>query len=121
MTTHYAPYIRNEVMPHGINAIVAIMSYSGYNQEDAVIINGGAVERGLFNSVTFRALGIKEDVKEQERIGLVPEIDIVNPKKARRDLLDSRGIVKVGSLIDEDDVLVMKTSPSNFRDATRKQ
>jgi DNA-directed RNA polymerase II subunit RPB2 len=31
VTTHYAPYIRNEIMPHGINAVVAIMSYSGYN------------------------------------------------------------------------------------------
>jgi DNA-directed RNA polymerase beta subunit len=41
---------------------------------------------------------------------------MISPKKARRDLLDSRGIVKVGSIIDEDDVLVMKTAPSKYRD-----
>ena len=121
VTTHYAPFIRNEIMPHGINAIVAIMSYSGYNQEDAVIINKSAVERGLFNSVTFRALGTKEDLGDQETIGIVPESDMVSPKKARRNLLDSRGIVKVGEIIDEDDVLVMKTAPSNFRDADRRK
>ena len=53
-------------------------------------------------------------------IGLVPETDMIQPKKAKRDLLDSRGIVKVGATIDEDDVLVMKTAPSNFRDPTRR-
>ena len=32
----------------GINAIVAIASYTGYNQEDSVIINSSAIDRGLF-------------------------------------------------------------------------
>ena len=34
----------------GINSIVAIASYTGYNQEDSVIINASAIERGFFMS-----------------------------------------------------------------------
>ena len=34
----------------GINAIVAIGSYTGYNQEDSIMINKSAIERGLFRS-----------------------------------------------------------------------
>lgn len=37
----------------GINSIVAIASYTGYNQEDSVIINASAIERGFFRSVSF--------------------------------------------------------------------
>ena len=35
-------------MPSGINAIVAIACYTGFNQEDSVILNYGAVQRGFF-------------------------------------------------------------------------
>lgn len=47
-------YIHTDVLPTGINAIVAIASYSGYNQEDSIIINESSLQRGLFNSVNFR-------------------------------------------------------------------
>ena len=43
-----------------MNAIVAIASYSGYNQDDSVIINKSAVERGLFNSCYFKTYDTKE-------------------------------------------------------------
>mgnify|MGYP001144239739 CR=1 FL=1 len=39
----------------GINAIVAIASYTGYNQEDSVIMNASAIDRGLFRSVFYRS------------------------------------------------------------------
>lgn len=48
----------------GINAIVAIASYTGYNQEDSVIMNASAVDRGLFRyaliigTFLFKGMGI---------------------------------------------------------------
>ena len=41
-------------MPSGINAIVAIGCYSGFNQEDSVIISKSAIDKGLFRSFVFR-------------------------------------------------------------------
>ena len=37
-------------MPAGINSIVAIATYTGYNQEDSVILNSSAVDRGFMRS-----------------------------------------------------------------------
>jgi DNA-directed RNA polymerase II subunit RPB2 len=41
-------------LPSGLNAIIAIACYTGYNQEDSVIMNLSAIERGLFRSVFYR-------------------------------------------------------------------
>lgn len=49
-------YFRFNELPAGINAIVAILSYSGYNQEDSVIMNQSAIDRGLFRSVGLKCL-----------------------------------------------------------------
>ena len=42
-------------LPAGINAIVAISCYSGYNQEDSIIMNQAAIDRGLFRSAFYRS------------------------------------------------------------------
>ena len=45
----------SQIFIAGINAIVAIASYTGYNQEDSVILNESAVDRGLFRSIFYRS------------------------------------------------------------------
>ena len=47
-------YMAYEELPAGCNSIVAIMCYSGYNQEDSVIMNQSSIDRGLFRSAFFR-------------------------------------------------------------------
>ena len=41
-------------LPAGHNAIVAIACYSGYNQEDSVMMNQSSIDRGFFRSLFFR-------------------------------------------------------------------
>ena len=47
-------YISVKQMPIGCNPIVAMACFTGYNQEDSIIINQSAIERGLFRSVFYR-------------------------------------------------------------------
>lgn len=51
-------YVNLEVvcreLPAGHNAIVAIACYSGYNQEDSVMMNQSSIDRGFFRSMFFR-------------------------------------------------------------------
>jgi DNA-directed RNA polymerase II subunit RPB2 len=90
-------------MPSGINAIVAIACYSGFNQEDSVIINHSAVQRGLFWATSYRT-HVEEEKKHStafDSIGL-PPLD-----KRRQDinysLLDENGIIRSRHPIITDD------------------
>jgi DNA-directed RNA polymerase II subunit RPB2 len=59
--SRYLKYINKEEQPYGINAIVAIMSYTGYNVEDAILINAGSVARGIFNTSYYTMYESREE------------------------------------------------------------
>ena len=62
---YYEPITKNK-HPYGINAVVAIMCYTGYNVEDAVIMNKAALDRGLFRTTYFNMYEAEE---EETKIG----------------------------------------------------
>ncbi|XP_050705237.1 DNA-directed RNA polymerase II subunit RPB2-like isoform X3 [Eriocheir sinensis] len=55
VTTRSMEYLRFRELPAGINSIVGIACYTGYNQDDSVIMNLSAVERGFFRSCFYRS------------------------------------------------------------------
>ncbi|OAQ22990.1 beta and beta-prime subunits of DNA dependent RNA-polymerase, partial [Linnemannia elongata AG-77] len=57
--------------PNGVNLVVAIMSYTGYNMEDAIIVSQSAVQRGLF-ATRVRNGPLEEDPEEYPRQASMP-------------------------------------------------
>tara|TARA_B110000211_G_scaffold234762_1_gene306126 strand:+ start:1288 stop:4581 length:3294 start_codon:yes stop_codon:yes gene_type:complete len=96
-------------MPSGINAIVAIACYTGFNQEDSIILNKSAIDRGLFHSTTYRTYS-----SEEKKHGTYNFEKICNPKLDNRrgdlnyNMLDKNGIIKKGSYVEKNDVIVGK-------------
>ena len=54
-----------EDLPIGINTLVAIACFTGYNQEDSIIFNQSAIERGLFRSFFYRTYTIDDGPDEK--------------------------------------------------------
>jgi hypothetical protein len=59
--SRYLEYINNEEQPYGVNTIVAIMCYTGYNVEDAILINEASLKRGLFNTTYYTMYESREE------------------------------------------------------------
>jgi DNA-directed RNA polymerase II subunit RPB2 len=66
LKTKYLTHFNKEEQPYGINAIVAIMCYTGYNVEDAILINEGSLKRGIFRTSYYNMYEARE---ESEKIG----------------------------------------------------
>ena len=82
VTTRSMDYLKFAELPAGINSIVAIATYTGYNQEDSVILNSSAVDRGFFRSVFMRSYKDSETKKnDQEECFEKPTRDTCQVKR----------------------------------------
>ncbi len=102
VTTRISHYTGNDRMPNGFNAIVAVATHSGFNQEDAIIINKSAIDRGLFQITAYKSMSASEKVTDETE-----SLIFANPAKmiengesvhgirnANYTLLDDHGFVK---------------------------
>jgi len=105
--THYGHASGCDDLASGNNLIVAICMYTGFNQEDSVIFNQSAIDRGLFRSMSYRTMFVEERKKSTthtESIQLPkPELRI---KSFNYTKLNDDGVVKVGIFVGSGDVLV---------------
>ena len=112
--SRYLEYINHEGNPYGENAIVAIMVYTGYNVEDAMLVNEGALKRGLLRNTYYSTYesheekSIQGDEKVETLFTNIENDSAVLKTKPGYDYsqLDKYGIIREETPIDEKTVLI---------------
>ena len=107
VNTRHAQYTGSDSMMNGANLIVAIMTYTGFNQEDSLIINKKSIERGLFHLSYYKSItATSKKISQYERIIFANPLKLRNEgvkisgiKHANYSLINDEGIVREGSYI----------------------
>ena len=114
--SRYLEYINNEEQPYGINAIVAIMSYTGYNVEDAILINEGSLNRGIFRTTYY---SMYEEREESSKVSGLSNSKFANIEKNKvtgtkpgydYSFLDDYGMIKENTPVNDKMILIGKIS-----------
>ena len=100
-------------IPSGAQVIVAIMTHSGYNQEDSILFNKGAIDRGLFQATIYHT-----EKDEDKKIHGDQEIRCKpDPTKTKcmkfgnYDKVNDNGVIPENSLVKDRDIIIAKILP----------
>ena len=112
VTTRSMEFLHFKDLPAGINSIVAIMCYTGYNQEDSIIMNQNSIERGLFRSAFFRTYQTQENQgdKKEEIIEVPNKETCSGLRHGLYSKLDVDGIISPATRVSGDDIIIGKTN-----------
>ena len=121
--TRLMNFIQLNKIPSGCQIHVAIMSHTGYNQEDSVLINKGSIDRGLFMTTIYHT------EKDEDKNIIRDEIIRCKPDPAKTKgvkfgnytKLNSQGFIPENSLVENRDVIIAKIVPikENRNDPTK--
>ncbi|MCO5565838.1 hypothetical protein L7F22_019513 [Adiantum nelumboides] len=107
-------YLRFRELPAGQNAIVAILCYSGYNQEDSVIMNQSSIDRGLFRSLytkTYFEMEKKTAMMSLEEIEKPSPVTAIRMRPGKYEKIEEDGLPAPGTRVSGEDILIGKTAP----------
>lgn len=100
-------------VPSGCQVIVAIMTHSGYNQEDSILFNKGSIDRGLFQATIYHT--VKDEDKKihgDEEIRCRPDRTRTKGMRyANYDKVNEQGVIPEDTHLDHRDVIIAKVLP----------
>jgi DNA-directed RNA polymerase beta subunit len=121
--TRVMNFIQLNNIPSGTQIHVAIMTHTGYNQEDSVLINKGSLDRGLFLATIYHTEKDEDkNIIRDEIIRCKPDATKTKGIKfGNYDKLNSDGFIPENSLVENRDIIIAKIIPikENRNDPTK--
>ena len=111
-------------IPSGSNVIVAIMTHTGYNQEDSLLFNKGSIDRGLFQATIYHTEKDedKQKVNGDEEIRCKPDPTKTKGMKfGNYSKINGKGVIPENTLVENRDIIIAKITPikENRNDHTK--
>ena len=122
--TRIMDMIKINKIPSGFNVVVAIMTHTGYNQEDSLLFNKGSIDRGLFQATIYHTEKDedKQKINGDEEIRCKPDPTKTKGMKfANYQKVNNRGVIPENTLVENRDVIISKVVPikENRNDHTK--
>jgi len=122
--TRIMSLIKLDKIPSGCNINVAIMTHTGYNQEDSVLINKGSIDRGLFQTTIYHTEKDedKQKINGDEEIRCKPDKQKTKGMKfANYTKVNSKGVIPENTIVENRDIIIAKVTPikENRNDHTK--
>ena len=115
--------VKLDKIPAGAPVIVAIMTHSGYNQEDSLLFNQGSIDRGLFQATIYHTEKDEDKkINGDEEIRCKPDpAKTKGMKYGNYSKITSKGLVPENTLLENNDVIIAKVVPikENRNDHTK--
>ncbi len=115
--------VQLDKIPAGSPVIVAIMTHTGYNQEDSLLFNQGAVDRGLFQATIYHTEKDEDKkINGDEEIRCKPDPNKTKGMKyGNYDKINDKGVIDENTLLNNNDVIIAKMVPikENRNDHTK--
>jgi DNA-directed RNA polymerase beta subunit len=116
--------IRLNKIPSGFNVVVAIMTHTGYNQEDSLLFNQGSIDRGLFATTIYHTEKDedKQKINGDEEIRCKPDPTKTKGMKiGNYNKVNSKGVIPENTLVENRDIIIAKVTPikENRNDPTK--
>ena len=111
-------------IPSGTNVIVAIMTHTGYNQEDSLLFNKGSIDRGLFTTTIYHTEKDedKQKINGDEEIRCKPDPNKTKGMKfGNYNKVNNKGVIPENTLVENRDIIIAKVVPikENRNDHTK--
>ena len=111
-------------IPSGCNVVVAIMTHTGYNQEDSLLFNKGSIDRGLFMTTIYHTEKDedKQKINGDEEIRCKPDPSKTKGMKmGNYNKVNSKGIIPENTIVENRDIIISKITPikENRNDHTK--
>jgi DNA-directed RNA polymerase II subunit RPB2 len=113
--------IKLDKIPSGGPVIVAIMTHTGYNQEDSVLMNQGSIDRGLFQTVIYHTEKDEDKkINGDEEVRCKPDpAKTKGMKFGNYEKVNVNGVMPENTLVENRDIIIAKVVPINRNDPTK--